>query len=191
MSDPLRLDTVGSILAGFDARLRQLETYPSNTPSGTAVPVGGTLTLLGQAVNTATAGPLAFYNDGNSDHFEWMSGTTCPQVSFTLAARSTVMVFGQMGGFFGTGGTASYVQVRAAIMSATTAIVGANDINGTEMRSVNSYQTNGSGVANASASMAYTMVAGTYWAGWGYRMDAGAITTFTLEWSSLAVFLLG
>lgn len=205
MPDTVLPATIQSEINDILRRLTALETFPiAPTPLGTAIPLGhagdtgsgavptnGTMTLLGSAVNTAATGALAFFNDGNSDHFEWMSGTTCPQIAITLAAQSTVMVFGQVGGFFGSGGTASYVQVRAAIMSSSTGLIGANDINGAEMRSVNSYQTNGSGVANATASMAYTMVAGTYYIGWGYRMDAGATTTFTLEWSSFLVFRMG
>lgn len=172
-----RLLDVSSVLRSQNARTTKLESFPA---SG--------MTLL-QQVSGDGIGGLGYYNAGGGN-FEYMAGSYVPQATFTLIRPQPILVMGEIGGFYGSGGTASYVVVRLAIMANSTDTVGTTDIHGNVMESGHSYQTNGSGIANAFASKCWTVGAGTYYVGWGYTMQGGAATTFTLLTNSIQVFAI-
>ena len=169
-----RVVSVAEQLATMRAQITQLQTFP---PSG--------MTLLGQAFNTLGTSGGGYYGGPG---FLYLRGGAAPQVAFTLIRPCPILVIAEIGGLFGSGGTANYTTVRAAIQANSTDTVGADDIHGVEMRGSTFYQTQGSGVANATSSLCYTPPAGTYWATWGYQMQGGAGTTFNLEWTGISVY---
>lgn len=154
----------------------------------TALETGGAsgLALLQQVSGAGVSG--LGYSSPGGNQFQWMSGAAVPQATFTLSRPQPILVFAEIGGFYGSGGTAQYVTTRLAIMSSSTAMVGANDVNGVEMATGHCYQTNGTEIANAFHCKCWTVPAGTYYVGLGYAMQGGATTTFNLLQNSIQVF---
>lgn len=170
--------SVAEELATIEARLTKLETFPR---SG--------MTLLGGVKSAAYISGLP-YSALPGNEWQYLSGADVPQVAFTLTRPQPILVIGSMGGFNGSGGTASYIQITCGILPTATSYVAANDINGTEMRNSDMFQTNGSGTANASVNMCYVVPAGSYVVSWGYFMQGGAATTLTISTNSLDVFAI-
>ncbi len=167
-------DTVQSVLQDIRARLTILESFPSG------------MQLLSSVSGDGFSGG-GYYSDG-SGGFEYLSGAHVPQATFTVIRPTPILVLAEIGGFYGSGGTANYVVVRAAIMAHSTDLHGANDANGLAMESGRSYQTVNSGIANAAGNLCRIVSAGTYFVGWGYSMQGGATTTFNCLQNSVYVF---
>lgn len=176
MPDKTTNATIANELQSIVARLTKLETFK---PGG--------MTLLGQAHSAGTIGGLTFYAGSG---FQYLSGGDVPQVQFTIIRPVPVFVIGNFCGWGGTGGTASYTYVRLALLANSTDTVGANHINGVEMRGRASAQTNGSGLANSSSSFCFTPPPGTYYASFGYTMLSGATTTLGVIENDISVFQL-
>ncbi len=128
------------------------------------------------------------YSSLPGNEWQYLAGADVPQATFTIVRPQPILVLGSIGGFGGTGGTASYIQMTCGILPTPTSLVAANDIHGTPMRCADMFQTNGSGLANASVNMCFTMAAGTYTVSWGYFMQGGAVTTLGIQSNQLNVF---
>ena len=173
-----RFVDVSSVIRGQNAAIRKLQSFPANGA-----------TLLVSVENTISLSGLAYYGLAGNN-FEYLAGAGCPQASFTLARPTPILVIAEMGGWFGSGGTANYALVRASILAHSTDLQGALDVNGVKMESGYQYNTVGAGVSNASAVICATVPAGTWWASWGYAMQGGAVTTFGVTSDGIDVFQL-
>jgi hypothetical protein len=147
------------------------------------------MALLDQVSGPGGGTAYGFYNPGGGN-FEYLRDAYVPQATFTLDRPHPVLIFGEIGGFYGSGGTASYVVVRMAITANPNDTLGADDVNGNPMETGHCYQTNGSGIANAACMKVFTVPAGTWTVGWGYTMQGGAATTFSCLTNSIDVFAL-
>src|ERR1700694_5980036 len=139
MPDVPRPDNVVSVLADLRSRVAKLESYPPN------------MVLVSRTTYTAASG-LVYVSS-----FTELGGTL--SAAYTLVRPLTILVLQTLSGFYGSGGTANYVTVRA-VVGASFGAGPANDVNGDAMVSSQGYCVSNVGLANHCAPMCFVCPAG-------------------------------
>jgi hypothetical protein len=170
MPDVIQRDTTVSVLADLRARVAKLET----TPPGVC--------LVSQTGFTAS--PTYPYEST-------FTNMTAAAVSFTLTRPQPVLVIPTLSGFYGSGGTASYVTAMCVIVGSLAQQTAALDINGNPMQGSQGYQSNGGSVANHCGPFCNPVPAGNWIAIWQYVMQGGATTTFNYTKAEIDIFTIG
>jgi len=180
MPEQVRGDTVQTVLADYEKRLRQLETYPA----GAILPIvadNGT-TLIGFS-------PTLGGNQPYANLLAEYPGTAT--AAFTLTRPRPVLILCSFA-YVSSGGTASYLDVAAIIRPSGTPGYGTYpDNNGATMLSDAAVVTNGAGIGFATLAMAFTPKAGTYVHALLYVMEGGATTTATVARMRTDAFYIG